>query len=127
MNDYFNQFKQIDLKEALKFTYNVSATFPKRKIVFLLSNFTQAKSAKLEFSELINTIPEWARHKITRDSDAQLRTGFENGLVVYFMHSPDNLKGFTIDGLFASSGYSEGALAKIIPCFAHCSFIQIIK
>ena len=127
MNNYFNQFEQMDLEEALKFTYNVSATFPKRKIVFLLSNFTQAKSAKLEFSELINTIPEWTRHKITRNSNAQLRTEFENGFAVYFMHDPSYLRGFTPDGLFVSSGYSEDELANIIPCFARCGFIKIIK
>lgn len=127
MNNYFNQYEQIDLVEALKFTYIVSATFPKRKIVFLLSNFAQAKLAKLEFSELINSISEWTRHKITGNSNAQLCTEFENGLAVYFMHDPNNLRGFTIDGLFVSSGYNEGTLANIIPCLTTCSFIKIIK
>lgn len=116
-NEWLSRLKTVDVEAALKMVCVMSSNTNNLVFVFMAPTYQRCKTLAAEFGSLIESIPEWARTKITVKRATEFQ--FENGIKIKFIHSPIHTKGLTINALFIAGDWKFEDIEYVAPCAAY--------
>lgn len=125
MMSFLDKLSTVDVDTALKTICAASFTHNNQMHVFMSPTYERSKVLAREFETLIETIPEWARTKITVKRATEFQ--FENNVRVKFVNSPIHVKGLTMNSLFIAGDWKREDIEYVAPCLAHCTTMIRIK
>jgi hypothetical protein len=125
MNSFLDKLSIVDVDTALKTICVASFTHNNQIHAFLSSTHERSVVLAKEFETLIESIPEWARTKITVKRSKEFE--FENGVKVKFINSPIYIRGMTMNSLFIAADWQSEDIEYIVPCLARGAMISRIK
>lgn len=120
--EWLNSLKTVDSDFALKWACLMSSRINNEAYVFMLPTYQRCRTMAKEFETLIESIPEWARTKLTVKRATEFQ--FENRIKIKFVHSPIHIKGLTMNALFISGEWKSEDIEYIAPCTHHCSTVM---
>ena len=125
MMSFLDKLKTVDTDSALKLVCLASSRFGNEMHVFMTPTYERSKVLAREFETLIESIPEWARTKITVKRATEFQ--FENNVRVKFINSPIHVKGLTMNSLFIAGDWKREDIEYVAPCLAYGTNMIRIK
>ena len=122
---FLGKLKTIDADSALKLVCLASSRFNNEVHVFMSPTYKRSQVLAREFETLIESIPEWARTKITVKRATEFQ--FENNVRVTFVDSPTHIKGVTMNSLFIAGDLAREDIECVAPCLAYGTTMMRIK
>lgn len=117
MMSFLDKLKTIDTDAALKLVCILSSRNVNEVHVFMSPTYERSRVLAREFETLIESIPEWARTKITVKRVTEFQ--FENDVKVKFVNSPIHVKGLTMNSLFIAGDWKREDIEYVAPCLAY--------
>lgn len=125
MNSFLDKLSVVDVDTALKTICVASFTHNNQIHAFLSPTHERSVVLAKEFETLIQSIPEWARTKITVKRATEFQ--FENGVKVKFINSPIYVRGMTMNSLFVAGDWKREDIEYVAPCLAYGTTMIRIK
>lgn len=125
MMSFLDKLKTVDTDSALKLVCLASSRANNEVYVFMSPTYERSRVLAREFETLIESIPEWARTKITVKRATEFQ--FENNVKVKFINSPIHVKGLTMNSLFIAGDWKREDIEYVAPCLAYGTIMMRIK
>lgn len=125
MKPLLDRLKIIDTDYALKLVCLTCFRFDNQMHVFMSPTYERSRVLAKEFETLVESVPEWARVKITTKRATEFK--FENNCGVKFVNSSVHCKALTMNTLFVDVDYKTEDIEYIMPCLAYGTTMMRIK